>query len=86
MSKEELKKILKNMSKEDLMDVIVEMQSEDSNEPTHKISKSKKKNRRGKGGRKRKSHSTKVFGNDKGNKTRSGRIDTSRAARGSRVR
>ena len=48
MSKEELKKILKNMSKEDLMDVIVEMQSEDSNEPTHKINKSKKKNRRGK--------------------------------------
>ena len=77
MSKEELKKILKNMSKEDLMDVIVEMQSEDSNEPTHKINKSKKKNGRGKGSRKRKSHSTKVFGNDKGDKARSGRIDTS---------
>ena len=53
MSKEELKKILKNMSKEDLMDVIVEMQSEDGNEPTHKINKSKKKNRRGKGSSKK---------------------------------
>ena len=77
MSKEELKKILKNMSKEDLMDVIVEMQSEDDGQPTHKINKQKKKNRRGKGGRKRKSHSTKIFGNDKGDKARSGRVDTS---------
>ena len=77
MSKEELKKILKNMSKEDLMDVIVEMQSEEGDQPTHKIDKQKKKNRRGKGSRKRKSHSTKVFGNDKGNKARSGRVDTS---------
>jgi hypothetical protein len=77
MSKEELKKILKNMSKEDLMDVIVEMQSEDDGQPTHKINKQKKKNRRGKGGRKRKSHSTKIFGNDKGDKARSGKVDTS---------
>ena len=65
------------MSKEDLMDVIVEMQSEEGDQPTHKIDKQKKKNRRGKGSRKRKSHSTKVFGNDKGNKARSGRVDTS---------
>lgn len=77
MNKEDLKKALKEMSKEELMEVIAEMQDDKDSPDLHSIDKAKKKRRRGKGGRKKKARSTKVFGTDKGNKTRSGRIDTS---------
>tara|TARA_R100000995_G_scaffold37301_1_gene17155 strand:- start:29995 stop:30480 length:486 start_codon:yes stop_codon:yes gene_type:complete len=79
MNKDKLKEMLKEMSKEELLEVIVEMQSEDNSDTVHSIDKTKPKKRRGKGGRKKKSHShsKKQFGTDKGDKARSGRIDTS---------
>jgi len=81
MNKDKLKEMLKEMSKEELLEVIVEMQSEDSSDTVHSIDKTKPKKRRGKGRRKKKSHShshsKKQFGTDKGDKARSGRIDTS---------
>lgn len=86
MSKEELKKMLGDMSKEDLMQVIADMKDDqgvhpiDDNKP-----ESNNKKRRGKGKRGKKSktkrrgegHSTKSFGNDKGNKARTSSIDVS---------
>ena len=82
MNKEELKNMLKAMSKEDLLEVIVEMQTEEEDSDIHSIDKTKNNRRRGKGHRKKKgrstrSRSTKEFGTGKGNKARSGRLDTS---------
>jgi hypothetical protein len=88
MSKEELKKMLSNMSKEDLMQVIADMKDDqgvhsiDENKP-----ESNNKKRRGKGKRGKKTEtkskrrgegrSKKSFGTDKGNKARTSSMDVS---------
>lgn len=77
MNKDKLKEMLKGMSKEELLEVIVEMQTEESSDTVHSIDDTKPKKRRGKGRRKKKSYSKKQFGTNKGDKARSGRIDTS---------
>jgi|TARA_R110000765_G_scaffold18989_2_gene50396 hypothetical protein len=86
MSKEELKKMLSGMSKEDLIQVIAEMQDDQG---VHSIENNKpkpnNKRKRGKGKRGKKSksrrrgegHSTKSFGDDKGDKARTSSMDLS---------
>lgn len=84
MSKEELKKMLSGMSKEDLMQVIAEMQDDQgvhsigNNKPKPSSKRKRGKGKRGKKSRRRgEGHSTKSFGNDKGNKARTSSMDLS---------
>ena len=80
--KEELKRLLRELTKDELMEIIADSAKDES---VHEIDTTKRKSRRGKGTRRKNKEkqsqkskrSTKTYGNDKGDACRKGTVDTS---------